>query len=117
MNINGSTLAAIEDNFFAFLISRFGMRPIGSDVWESSLKGAAEDADWEHVRANFAEEFSPFGSLDFISALEELEHMIDTDLFSSVTPPAAFNSRVSIQVSSRAPVRLVHWRYANKLRK
>jgi 2-polyprenyl-3-methyl-5-hydroxy-6-metoxy-1,4-benzoquinol methylase len=61
--------------------STFGLiRPLGSDVWPEDLKNAA-DADSDYRQADFEEELPISEPADVISALEALEHIIDTDRF------------------------------------
>jgi len=67
-------LGCHQGQFLRILISRFGLRPHGSDDWDPSLKCAA-DSDWEYSQVDL-EKCLPLGEpMDVISALEVLEHM------------------------------------------
>jgi 2-polyprenyl-3-methyl-5-hydroxy-6-metoxy-1,4-benzoquinol methylase len=73
-------LGCHQGQFLRMLLSRFGLRGVGSDAWEPHLKGSA-DSGWTYYQADFEKFLPPCGPVDVVSALEVLEHMIDTDLF------------------------------------
>ena len=62
------------------VIRRFGVKGIGFDDWPAALKSAA-DARWQYFQANLDKELPWRGEADVVSALEVLEHMVDTDGF------------------------------------
>lgn len=62
------------------LLSSFDLRALGSDDWDPTLKGT-NDVGWEYRQANLDGELPWSEPVDIVSALEVLEHMIDTDGF------------------------------------
>jgi 2-polyprenyl-3-methyl-5-hydroxy-6-metoxy-1,4-benzoquinol methylase len=73
-------LGCHQGQFLTKLISSFGLRGLGSDDWDPALK-SAEDAGWEYRQADLDSELPWSEPVDVVSALEVLEHMIDTDGF------------------------------------
>lgn len=67
---------------FARLLISFGYRVTGIDVWSPELKN---DNSWQYYQCNLNEDSLPIsfkeGSFDFVSGLEIIEHVIDTDNF------------------------------------
>lgn len=84
-NIDSGTkwvdLGCNQGQFLRLLISRFGLiKPLGVDDWSENLKGAA-DAGWDYRQADLEKEIPLTERVDVISALEVLEHIVDTDGF------------------------------------
>jgi 2-polyprenyl-3-methyl-5-hydroxy-6-metoxy-1,4-benzoquinol methylase len=73
-------LGCHQGQFLKKLISSFGLRALGSDDWDPALKSAT-DAGWEYRQADLDRELPWSEPVDVVSALEVLEHMIDTDGF------------------------------------
>ena len=68
-------LGCHRGQFLKKLIRSFGLRGLGSDDWEQ------EHAAWEYRQADLDRELPWSEPVDVVSALEVLEHMIDTDGF------------------------------------
>jgi 2-polyprenyl-3-methyl-5-hydroxy-6-metoxy-1,4-benzoquinol methylase len=75
-------LGCHQGQFLKKLITQHGVRGIGFDDWEPHQKSLA-DSHWEYFKADLDQELPWPEQADFISALEVLEHMIDTDGFLS----------------------------------
>jgi 2-polyprenyl-3-methyl-5-hydroxy-6-metoxy-1,4-benzoquinol methylase len=73
-------LGCHQGQFLRTLITSFGLRAFGCDDWDPALK-SADDAGWEYRQADLARELPWSEPVDVVSALEVLEHMIDTDGF------------------------------------
>jgi 2-polyprenyl-3-methyl-5-hydroxy-6-metoxy-1,4-benzoquinol methylase len=71
-----------HNGMFARLLTACGFRVTGVDVWDPALK-SDEDASWQYIQADLASGLPAMAasSFDVVSALEVLEHMIDTDAF------------------------------------
>ena len=73
-------LGCHQGYFCRLLIDHFCIRPVGSDVWEPQLK-SANDSGWDYFQADFETGLPPCESVSVISALEVIEHIVDTDSF------------------------------------
>jgi 2-polyprenyl-3-methyl-5-hydroxy-6-metoxy-1,4-benzoquinol methylase len=67
---------------FLRMVSRLhGVRGIGCDDWDPRLKTAGTDDAWDYFQADLNRELPWSGRASFISALEVIEHVVDTDGF------------------------------------
>lgn len=73
-------LGCNQGQFLQQLISDHRVRGVGFDDWSADLKTPGA-IDWQYFQANLDKEIPWQEPADFISALEVLEHMIDTDGF------------------------------------
>jgi len=73
-------LGCHQGQLLRLLVARYGVRATGFDDWATSQKGP-HDGGWDYVQSNLDRELPWSGVADFVSALEVLEHMIDTDGF------------------------------------
>lgn len=71
-------LGCRQGEFLSILRQRYGIIAYGIDAWPEDLKN---DPRWDYHRADLDAGFDYHEDFDFISALEVLEHMIDTDGF------------------------------------
>jgi 2-polyprenyl-3-methyl-5-hydroxy-6-metoxy-1,4-benzoquinol methylase len=80
----GSTwldLGCNQGHFLRLLLTRHRVRAVGFDVWDAVEKTPGPDDIWDYRTANLDRELPWPDKVRFISALEVLEHMIDTDGF------------------------------------
>jgi 2-polyprenyl-3-methyl-5-hydroxy-6-metoxy-1,4-benzoquinol methylase len=80
----GSTwldLGCNQGHFLRLLLKRHQVRAIGFDAWDAAKKTPGPDDIWDYRTANLDLELPWPDKVRFISALEVLEHMIDTDGF------------------------------------
>lgn len=73
-------LGCHQGQFLKKLIAQYSVRGVGSDDWNAAQKSPA-DSHWEYFQADLDRELPWPEPVDVISALEVLEHMIDTDGF------------------------------------
>jgi 2-polyprenyl-3-methyl-5-hydroxy-6-metoxy-1,4-benzoquinol methylase len=80
----GSTwldLGCNQGHFLRLLLKRHRVRAVGFDAWDAAQKTPGPDDIWDYRTANLDRELPWPEKVRFISALEVLEHMIDTDGF------------------------------------
>lgn len=77
---NWLDLGCNQGQFLRFLITEFSLRPIGADDWAPELK-SPDDNGWRYFQAHLSQGLPECGPVDIVSALEVLEHIIDTDAF------------------------------------
>lgn len=80
----GSTwldLGCNQGHFLRLLLTRHQVRAVGLDDWDAAKKTPGVDDIWDYRTANLDRELPWPDKVQFISALEVLEHMIDTDGF------------------------------------
>lgn len=80
----GSTwldLGCNQGHFLRLLLKRHKVRAVGFDDWDAAQKAPGSDDIWDYRKANLDRELPWPDKVRFISALEVLEHMIDTDGF------------------------------------
>ena len=73
-------LGCNRGQFIEQIVRSHGVRAVGFDDWSADLKQPGS-FEWEYFQANLDKELPWHEPADFISALEVLEHMIDTDGF------------------------------------
>lgn len=74
-------LGCNQGHFLRLLLKRHPVRAAGFDDWDAALKTPGPDDAWEYRAANLDRELPWPDKVRFISALEVLEHMVDTDGF------------------------------------
>ena len=75
-------LGCNQGQFLRYLSERFALKAIGADIWDPALK-SAQDSNWEYHQCDFAQGLPDCEPVDVLSAMEVLEHIIDTDQFLS----------------------------------
>jgi 2-polyprenyl-3-methyl-5-hydroxy-6-metoxy-1,4-benzoquinol methylase len=73
-------LGCNQGQFLRRLVAKYQLRAIGCDDWPASQK-SMEDAHWDYFQADLDRNLPWTGEADVVSALEVLEHMVDTDGF------------------------------------
>ncbi|WP_198164538.1 class I SAM-dependent methyltransferase [Rhodoplanes sp. Z2-YC6860] len=74
-------LGCNQGQFLRLLLARVALFAAGSDDWPESQKGS-EDNGWAYKQADFAVSLPDFNTqFDVVSAMEVIEHIIDTDKF------------------------------------
>lgn len=74
-------LGCRQGQLLRLLVERYGVvRPLGMDDWSPIHKPPSDHA-WDYLQADFAAGIPASEQMDVISALEVLEHVIDTDRF------------------------------------
>jgi 2-polyprenyl-3-methyl-5-hydroxy-6-metoxy-1,4-benzoquinol methylase len=71
-------LGCHNGTFLGMVTGRYAVRAMGVDVFDPALK---DDSSWEYRQRDLDGGFDLGRRFRFISALEILEHMVDTDLF------------------------------------
>lgn len=71
-------LGCHQGQFPKLVSARYGVECVGMDVWDPALKN---DASWTYVQGQLDAAFSAGEGYSYVSALEVLEHMVDTDAF------------------------------------
>jgi 2-polyprenyl-3-methyl-5-hydroxy-6-metoxy-1,4-benzoquinol methylase len=74
-------LGCNQGQFLRLLLKRHPLRAVGFDAWAAAEKTPGPDDAWDYRTANLDRELPWSDKVPFISALEVLEHMIDTDGF------------------------------------
>ena len=80
----GSTwldLGCNQGQFLRLLLKRHPVRAVGFDFWDAAEKKPGPDDRWDYRTVDLDRELPWPDTVRFISALEVLEHMIDTDGF------------------------------------
>ena len=80
----GSTwldLGCNQGQFLRLLLQRHQVRAVGFDDWDAAQKAPGPEDIWDYRTARLDRELPWPDKVRFISALEVLEHMIDTDGF------------------------------------
>ncbi len=71
-------LGCHQGQFARLVTGRYGVSVTGVDEWPAQHKS---DVGWDYRQIDLATAFDLQGTFDYVSALEVLEHMVDTDLF------------------------------------
>jgi len=71
-------LGCHQGQFAKLVAAKYGVESVGVDDWDPAMKG---DPSWAYFQANLGAGFSVGDDYAYVSALEVLEHMIDTDAF------------------------------------
>jgi len=71
-------LGCHQGQFVRIVTEKYGVVATGVDDWEPTLKS---DSLWAYFQRDLSRAFQIDGSFDYLSALEVLEHIIDTDVF------------------------------------
>jgi 2-polyprenyl-3-methyl-5-hydroxy-6-metoxy-1,4-benzoquinol methylase len=71
-------LGCHQGQFLKLVKAKCGVRPTGIDDWDPSL---SSDDSWEYLQRNLADDFRLERRFGCVSALEVIEHIIDTDAF------------------------------------
>ncbi len=71
-------LGCHQGQFLKIMQGRYGIVPHGADDWDPALN---TDPSWSYVQRDLNRAVDAGGDYAFVSALEVLEHMIDTDKF------------------------------------
>jgi 2-polyprenyl-3-methyl-5-hydroxy-6-metoxy-1,4-benzoquinol methylase len=71
-------LGCNQGQFLEEIVRDHQVKGVGFDDWNAELK---QGGDWQYFKADLSKELPWSEPADFISALEVLEHMIDTDGF------------------------------------
>lgn len=77
----GSTwvdLGCNQGQFLRLLLRRYTIRAVGFDDWDAKLM---RDSGWSYRTANLERELPWTEPVQFVSALEVIEHIVDTDAF------------------------------------
>ena len=74
-------LGCNQGHFLRLLLKRHQVRGVGFDAWDAAKKTPGADDAWDYRTVNLDRELPWPDKVRFISALEVLEHMIDTDGF------------------------------------
>lgn len=80
----GSTwldLGCNQGHFLRLLLKRHRVRAVGFDAWDAAEKAPGPDDAWEYRTVDLDRGLPWPDKVRFISALEVLEHIIDTDGF------------------------------------
>ena len=64
--------------FLNLLVKQYPIQTLGVDVYDPKLKGAES---WEYLQKDISQDWGLDQVFDVISAMEVLEHMVDTDRF------------------------------------
>jgi 2-polyprenyl-3-methyl-5-hydroxy-6-metoxy-1,4-benzoquinol methylase len=71
-------LGCNQGQFLELVVRDHRVKGVGFDDWNAGLKTPGR-VDWQYIQANLDKDLPWDEPADFISALEVLEHMIDTD--------------------------------------
>ena len=77
-NLSWLDLGCHQGQFVKLLREKYGVMAMGVDNWDPGLKS---DDSWGYVQANIEAGIPLDDNFDVVSALEVIEHMIDTDAF------------------------------------
>lgn len=80
-SIDGCKLLDIgchQGQFIELLLKKFNVPAVGIDQWSPELKGGG---NWRYLRRDLANGIDLEERFDIVSALEVIEHVIDTDVF------------------------------------
>jgi 2-polyprenyl-3-methyl-5-hydroxy-6-metoxy-1,4-benzoquinol methylase len=81
LSLKGRTVLDIGCNqgqFLELLENEYGVLATGIDQWDPALKGSGR---WRYVKGDLANDINLEDKFDIVSALEVIEHVIDTDRF------------------------------------
>ncbi|MEH1863701.1 MAG: class I SAM-dependent methyltransferase [Nostoc sp.] len=79
-NSNWLDLGCNQGQFVNLLIDKYDVKVTGVDDWNENL---SSDFHWRYCQRDLEAEFNIDDKFDFISALEVIEHITDTDKFIS----------------------------------
>jgi len=74
-------LGCNQGQFLRMLIRSRHVVGTGMDNWDAAIKTAGPDDDWAYRQAELEKELPWSGPVQVISALEVIEHVVDTDGF------------------------------------
>jgi 2-polyprenyl-3-methyl-5-hydroxy-6-metoxy-1,4-benzoquinol methylase len=74
-------LGCNQGQFLRMVGRLHGVHGIGFDDWDARLKTTGRDDGWDYFQADLNRELPWGGAAPFISALEVIEHVVDTDGF------------------------------------
>jgi 2-polyprenyl-3-methyl-5-hydroxy-6-metoxy-1,4-benzoquinol methylase len=74
-------LGCHQGQLLRLLVQSRGVCGTGFDDWDAALKHPGPDDSWQYRQADLAEDLPWSGPVQVISALEVIEHMVDTDGF------------------------------------